>query len=267
MNLSFIGAGVMAEAIIAGIRTAQLEVEIWISETVAERARFLEGKYGVYVADSNAQAVSVSELTVLAIKPQQLSEVADELRGDVSGATFMSILAGVQVKTIVDNLGTKSVIRVMPNMPAQIGMGATAWTASPSVASQTRDFAAAILASVGEQIYFDDEKLVDIATALSASGPAYVFVFAEALVDGAVELGMSPADARKLAIQMILGSAALAKDSGKHPAELRNMVTSPGGTAAAALHALETGGFRNTSIEAVLAAYRRGEELAKLADR
>ena len=130
-----------------------------------------------------------------------------------------------------------------------------------------REFAAKMLESFGEQVYFDDEKLVDIATALSASGPAYVFVFIEALVDGAVQLGMSNIDARALAIQMVLGSAALAKETGKHPAELRNMVTSPGGTTAAALHAMELGGFRKASIDAVLAAYERGEELAKLTEQ
>ena len=125
-----------------------------------------------------------------------------------------------------------------------------------------RDFAVKMLESFGEQTYFQDEKLVDIATALSASGPAYVFVFIEALIDGAVQLGMSNTDARDLAIQMVLGSAELAKQTDKHPAELRNMVTSPGGTTAAALHALEKHGFRKASIEAVIAAYQRGEELA-----
>ena len=203
------------------------------------------------------------------MKPQQLGDVAEDVSGFVGqlpDLTFMSIMAGVQTSTIIDQIGCDRVIRIMANTPSQVGSGATAWTASPTVSAEMRKFAAKMLDSFGLQVYFEDEKLVDIATALSASGPAYVFVFIEALIDGAVQLGMSNADARALAIQMVLGSAELAKRTGKHPADLRNMVTSPGGTTAAALHALESNGFRKASIEAIVAAYQRGEELNKLSD-
>ena len=270
MNVSFIGGGVMAEAIISGMKSAALDVNISVSEPIAARASHLEQTYEVAIADNNIDAVRNADLAVLSVKPQQLGDVAEEIRGAVNGQhqlTIMSIMAGVQSKTIIDQIGCDRLIRIMANTPAQVGLGATAWTSSPTVSNTMRDFAAKMLESFGEQVYFDDEKLVDIATALSASGPAYVFVFIEALVDGAVQLGMSNIDARALAIQMVLGSAALAKETGKHPAELRNMVTSPGGTTAAALHAMELGGFRKASIDAVLAAYERGEELAKLTEQ
>ena len=269
MNVSFIGGGVMAEAIISGMKEAALDVNIHVSEPIPERASFLASTYGIELVENNVNAVAASDLAVLAVKPQQLGEVAKEIHqiaSNYSGLTIMSIMAGVQTKTIIEQIGCDRVIRIMANTPAQIGIGATAWTAEPTVSDEMREFATVMLESFGEQVYFTDEKLVDIATALSASGPAYVFVFIEALIDGAVQLGMTNADARALAIQMVIGSAELAKQTGKHPAELRNMVTSPGGTTAAALHALEQGGFRNTSIEAILAAYQRGEELAKLSD-
>ena len=260
----------MAEAIISGMKSAGLDVNISVSEPIAARASYLEQTYEVAIADDNIDVVRNADLAVLSVKPQQLGDVAEEIRGAVKGQhqlTFMSIMAGVQSKTIIDQIGCDRLIRIMANTPAQVGLGATAWTSSPTVSNEMRDFAAKMLESFGEQVYFDDEKLVDIATALSASGPAYVFVFIEALVDGAVQLGMANTDARALAIQMVLGSAALAKETGKHPAELRNMVTSPGGTTAAALHAMELGGFRKASIDAVLAAYERGEELAKLTEQ
>lgn len=259
----------MAEAIISGMRKADLDATITVSEPIADRAEFLTNTYGVFIARSNANAVIGADLAVLSVKPQQLADVADDITETVaklSDITFMSIMAGVQSQTIIDQIGCDRLIRIMANTPSQVGLGATAWTTTPTVSDEMRDFAAKMLSSFGEQIYFEDEKLVDIATALSASGPAYVFVFIEALIDAAVQLGMTNADARSLAIQMVLGSAALAKETGQHPAELRNMVTSPGGTTAAALSALENANFRKATIDAVLAAHQRGEELAKLTD-
>ena len=259
----------MAEAILSGMKKAELDANITVSEPIAERAKYLTNTYGVFIARSNANAVIGADLAVISVKPQQLADVANDIKETVaklSDITFMSIMAGVQSQTIIDQIGCDRLIRIMANTPSQVGLGATAWTATPTVSDEMRKFAAEMLASFGTQIYFEDEKLVDIATALSASGPAYVFVFIEALIDAAVQLGMTNADARSLAIQMVLGSAALAKETGQHPAELRNMVTSPGGTTAAALTALENSNFRKATIEAVLAAHQRGEQLAKLTD-
>lgn len=254
----------MAEAIIAGIiDDPGLDVHITVSEPVSQRRQQLAQKFNVKCTDCNAQAVRDAQLAILAVKPQQFDVVAQELRNaETEMPTVISIMAGIQISRIREGLQCDRIIRVMPNTPAQIGQGASAWTASPEVDSETRQFTAQMLEAVGEQIFFPDEKLIDIATALSASGPAYVFLFIEALSDAAVQLGMDGKDARALAIQMILGSASLAKESDSHPAELKNMVTSPGGTTAAALHALETNGFRKAAMEAVIAAYRRGEQLA-----
>ena len=257
----------MAEALISGTLDAGVDATITVSEPIAERRRQLATSYEINVVSDNVSGVEDADVVVLSVKPQQLDVVADELSGtEVDLPVIISIMAGVQSKTIQQKLGCDAIVRVMPNTPAQIGSGASAWSATPTVGDEALDFTKTMLEAVGEQVYFEDEKMVDIATALSASGPAYVFVFIEALVDGAVQLGMPTNEARELAIQMVLGSASLAKETGKHPAELRNMVTSPGGTTAAALTALETGGFRRASIEAVLAAYLRGEELAKLAE-
>lgn len=267
LNVTFIGGGAMAEALISGILDAALDVHLIVSEPITARRDQLERRYKIELFADNIAAANEADLVVLAVKPQQLDDVANDFNGiDTKQRVAVSIMAGVQMQTIRKKLGFDYIIRVMPNTPSQIGFGASAWTASNGVDSSARDFTRKMLRGVGEEVYFENEKMVDIATALSASGPAYVFVFIESLVDGAVQLGMSSDAARKLAIQMVLGSAMLAKDTGIHPAELRNKVTSPGGTTAAALHALEEDGFRSACINAILSAYQRGEYLAKMSE-
>lgn len=257
----------MAEALIAGMLDASLDVYLTISEPIERRREELAQRYDVKLLANNILAAHNADLVVFAVKPQQLDDVAIDFHGvDTGRQVAISIMAGVQMRTIREKLGFDRIIRVMPNTPAQISSGSSAWTATDTVDSSAREFTAKMLQSVGEEVYFEDEKMVDIATALSASGPAYVFVFIESLVDGAAQLGMPHDAARKLAVQMVLGSAKLAKDTGYHPAELRNMVTSPGGTTAAALHALEEQGFRSACINAVLSAYNRGEQLDKLSE-
>ena len=165
------------------------------------------------------------------------------------------------MRSIADETGHQAVIRVMPNTPAQIGAGISVWTAAPAVTDDQREAARSVVATLGEEVYVESEDLIDMATALSASGPAYVFTFVEALVDAGVSIGMSRDLAGQLAIETVLGSARMAKETGTHPAELRNMVTSPGGTTAAALLELERGRLRHTVMGAVAAAYRRSKEL------
>ncbi len=261
MKLGFIGGGVMAEALIGGIQKAQLGASIKVGEPLAARRDALERK-GVATTADNRDAIDGADMVVLAIKPQQLDAAASDLDGALqSRQTVLSILAGVKLHSIGLRLNHDRLIRVMPNTPAQIGHGMCVWTASDGVPADVRSFTEKALDSLGEQVYVEDEKYVDMATALSASGPAYVFRFIEALIDGGVLLGM-PADmARRLVLQTVTGSAILAHETGKHPAELANMVTSPGGTTAAGLLALDEGGFRAAAVRAVLAAYERGEEL------
>jgi pyrroline-5-carboxylate reductase len=223
----------------------------------------LKSDLGVEVTASNREAIAGADIVVLSVKPQQLEAVAEELDGALNAdQTVLSIMAGVKIHSIGLKLNHTKLIRVMPNTPAQIRKGISAWTASDDVEQATLDFVASMLSAIGDELKFSDEKNIDIATALSGSGPGYVFVFIEALTDAGVELGLPVHVARHLASQTVLGSAALQRESGKHPAELRNMVTSPGGTTAAGLAALEMGGFRANVADAVRAAFERGEELA-----
>lgn len=253
----------MAQAIISGVKDAGLDASIIVGEPFEMRRESLKNDLGVESTASNKEAVTGADIVVLAIKPQQLDAVADELKTILkANQTVMSIMAGVKMHSIGLKLGHKKLIRVMPNTPAQIRKGISAWTVSDDVDQETTDFVGSMLKAIGDELKFSDEKSIDIATALSGSGPGYVFVMIEALADAGVELGLPVHVARHLASQTVLGSAALQRETGKHPAELRNMVTSPAGTTAAGLAALENGGFRATIADAVRTAFERGEELA-----
>ena len=261
MKLGFIGGGVMAEALITGIKKAGLDAGIAVGEPLASRREFF-ASMGITVTAENSVAIDGADIVVLAVKPQQFDDVAESLSGRLNvEQTVVSILAGVKMHSIGLRLNHDRLIRIMPNTPAQIGHGMCVWTASPGVPGNVREFIEKALDSLGEQAFVSDENYVDMATAVSASGPAYVFKLIESMIDGGVLLGM-PADlARKLVVQTVAGSAILTRESGKHPAELASMVTSPGGTTAAALLALEEGQFKATIMRAVRAAYERGEEL------
>ena len=263
-TVTFIGGGVMAEAIIAGIVKGGLDIRLQVVEPIAERRDILSTEYGVETYANITDTSVILTLLVLAVKPQQFGDVAQVLSQLTMFGTVVSIMAGIPISRIQSALEHSQIVRVMPNTPAQIGKGATAWTATESVPESDRELVGSMLDCVGLQVYFDDEKMVDISTALSASGPAYVFMFMESLTDAAVQLGMPVADAKQLAVATVQGSAQLAQSRDSHLAELRNMVTSPGGTTAAALQALEAGNFRNTTMQAVLAAYARGVELSEL---
>ncbi len=267
MKLAFIGGGTMAEAIIGGVLSRAIASggDIAVGEVVEERRQALTESYGVVATSDNIDAVRGSDLVVVSVKPQDLQGVLSQLRGSLAdGQTVLSIVAGARMAAIRDGLGHPAVIRVMPNTPAQIGEGVSLWTCSPQVGDEARELARSVLVTMGEEIYVGDEKYLDMATAVSASGPAYVFLFIEALIDAGVHLGLPRDMARRLSLQTVLGSARLAKVTGRHPAELRNMVTSPGGTTAEALLALEEGGFRATVLNAVIAAYQKSLELGEV---
>ena len=216
----------------------------------------------MFATTSNRKAAEGGDVVVLAVKPQNLAEVLSELRGTLrSTQVALSIVAGAPMSAIMEGLDHPLVVRAMPNTPAQIGEGMTLWTSSPGLDGQKLQAAEAVLGIMGLNIHVNNEKYLDMATAVSASGPAYVFLFIESLIDAGVYLGLPRELAQTLALQTVLGSAKLAKESGKHPAELRDMVTSPGGTTAEALLALEQGGFRATIRNAVIAAYEKSLEL------
>ena len=266
MKLAFIGGGTMAEAIIGGVLSGGVasREDIFVGEPLEERRHDFEERYGVFASASNSRAAETGDLVILSVKPQNLAEVLSQLDGSLrQDQAVLSIVAGARVSAIVEGLGHPSVIRVMPNTPAQIGEGMSLWTSSPQVDGEVRQLARSILRTVGEEIYVSDEKYLDMATALSASGPAYVFLFVESLIDAGVHLGLPREMARTLALQTVLGSAKLVKETGRHPAELKDMVTSPGGTTVEALLVMEEGGFRATVINAVIAAYERSVELSE----
>ena len=264
MKLAFIGGGTMAEAMIGGVisKGVATSEDVSVGEPLEERRQLLEQRYGVFATASNPRAAETGDIVVLSIKPQDLPGVLAQLDGSLrQDQAVLSIVAGARMSTIVNGLAHPSVIRVMPNTPAQIGEGMSLWTCSPEVNGEVRQLAQSILRTVGEEIFVSDEKYLDMATALSASGPAYVFLFIESLIDAGVHLGLPRDMARTLVLQTVLGSVKLVKESGRHPAELKDMVTSPGGTTVEALLALEEGGVRATVINAVIAAYEKSVEL------
>jgi pyrroline-5-carboxylate reductase len=266
LTIGFIGGGIMAEAMLSSILDKELATSstITVGDPVSQRREYLKGRYGVQTTADNLQTLEGAQMVVLAVKPQQLGDVLAKLRGRLAlSQTVLSIVAGVTVETISSGLDHLAVIRVMPNTPAQVGQGMSVWTAAPGVSDAHKETTQEILKTLGQEIYVSEEKYVDMATALSASGPAYVFLFLEALIDAGVYLGLSRDMAQTLALQTIQGSAALARESGKHPAELRNMVTSPGGTTAEALLALEEDGFRGIIINAVIAAHEKAITLGE----
>ena len=254
----------MAEAILRGILDAEIaeSQDIKIGEPVESRREYLQEKYGVACHDANMAVLDGAEIVVLSVKPQNLSDVMADLAGSLdAGQTVVSIIAGARLETLTGGLKHDSVIRVMPNTPAQIGAGMSVWTASSGVPEDAVETTRRILGPLGEEVYVEDEKFIDMATALSASGPAYVFLFIEALVDAGVYLGMPRDMASRLALQTVAGSTQLVRESGRHPAELKDMVTSPGGTTAEALLALEQGAFKGVIIGAVSAAYEKSKAL------
>jgi len=265
-TIATIGSGVMAEAIIAGLLRGQL-VEpdrIVASHPRADRREALQARHGIRTVDANGTAVDGADIVLLAIKPQMLGRVAREIGPHLkSGQLVISILAGATTRALTGHLGHNEVVRSMPNTPAQLGRGMTVWYATPETSAEQREQAAALLGALGVQLEVDDEKLVAMATAVSGTGPTYVFLVMEALIDAAVHLGFPRHIAHDIVIETLEGSTVFARQSSLHPAELRNMVTSPGGTSAAALHELESGRLRTVLSEAVWAAYRRTVELGE----
>ena len=265
-RIATVGSGVMAEAMIAGLLRAK-EVapdQIVASHPRSDRRDELVARYSIGTAGDNVAAVKGADVVVLAIKPQMLVRVGRELRGRLGpGQLVISVIAGATTTALANALSHDQIVRSMPNTPAQLGTGMTVWYATPQVTETQTDQARVLLTSLGRELQVDDEKLVAMATAVSGTGPTYVFLVMEALIDAAVHLGFPRHIAHDLVIETLEGSTLFAKSSGMHPAQLRNMVTSPGGTSAAALHELESGRLRTVLSEAVWAAYRRTEELGR----
>jgi pyrroline-5-carboxylate reductase len=264
-KIAFIGPGVMAEAMIAGLLHKKLAKpeDIVASGPREERGTDLSKKYNIKSSTDNASAAAQADVVVLSIKPQRLSEVMKGLNKIRPEALVLSIVAGASIQKISKTLKHLAVVRSMPNTPGQIGEGITVWTASSRTSAEQREIARHILGALGDEVFVEDESYLDMATALSGSGPAYVFLFTEALIDAGVHLGFPRRIAEQLVLQTIKGSASFYEQAGRHPATLRNQVTSPGGTSAEALYYLEKAGFRTAISRAIWAAYQRSLELGK----
>jgi pyrroline-5-carboxylate reductase len=258
--------GAIIHALVRGDRVGPEQVVA--SDPLVERGEELADQYGVAVTSDNRGAVAEADVVILSVKPQVLPAVLAELRGRVKPtALVFSIVAGMPVATISAGLEHPAVARVMPNTPAQISEGMAVWTAAKAVTEKQRAQAQAILQAMGLEMYVKHEDALDMATAVSGTGPTYVFLLMEALVDAAVHLGFSRREARLIVIQTVLGSAKFAQQSDLHLAQLRNMVTSPGGTSAEAIYQMEKGSMRTVLSKAVWAAYQKSRLLGSRAQQ
>jgi len=264
-KIAFIGSGEMAEAMIAGLLRKGLArpENLLASGPRVERGMQLMEKYGIKPFTNNNEAISNADLVVLAIKPQRLSGVLKELKVVPSGAFVLSIVAGAPIQKIATALKNGAVVRAMPNTPSQIGEGISVWASAPEVSVVQKEMARSLLGALGEEIFVEDENYLDMATALSGTGPTYVFLFMEALIDSGVHMGFSRRIAEQLVVKTLTGSLAYYQNIQMHPSALRNQVTSPGGTSAEALYYLEKAGFRTAISRAIWAAYQRSLELGK----
>ena len=264
MKISFIGGGNMGEAIISALlsKKVTLPENITVSDAIEARREHLAQMHGVNVTPSNFEAIQGTDVIVFAVKPQSLSDVMTDLTGHLRGAqVLLSIVAGARIATLSDGLRHRRIVRSMPNTPAQIGEGMTVWTATEEVTEGQKKEARSILGVMGKEIFVEDEKMIDMATAVSGSGPAYFFLFIEALTDAAVNVGLPREMAKTMVLQTMLGSGRLIEKSGTEPAELRRMVTSKGGTTEQALRVFEEEEFTILVAKAVDAAYTRARQL------
>lgn len=228
----------------------------------AERVAELHTRYGISPANTNRAAAEAADVVVVAVKPQYFESVAEGMQHSVKAdGLVISILAGTTLESLVSGIGHPAVVRAMPNTPAQIGEGMTMWTATDAVTEAQKEISQTVLTSFGRAVFADKEHYLDMSTAINGSGPGYVFLILEAMIDAGVHLGLTRPVAEELVLQTVIGSARYARESDLHLAQLRNNVTSPGGTTAAGLAMLEEGNLRSTLSEAIWAAYERSVAL------
>lgn len=263
-KITFIGSGNMAEGILAGLVGQGIvpATQVTMTDVRSERLAELEAKYGVSTSLDNPTAVSNANIILLAIKPQLLTAVCSPLAGLLpADALVISILAGTTLEALTTTLKHTAVVRAMPNTPAQVGQSMTVWCAHTAVSDQQKTATQQLFEACGQALSVPQEHYLDMATAINGSGPGYVFLLMEAMIDAGVQMGFARPVAEKLVLQTFLGSVQYAQASDLNLAELRYQVTSPGGTTAAGLYAMEKNGLRVALTEGVLAAYRRSQEL------
>ncbi|MFN3332627.1 MAG: pyrroline-5-carboxylate reductase [Caldilinea sp.] len=269
-NIAFIGSGVMGEAMIKGLLAQGLTTPecLIASDPWLERLDYIHKTYQIEVTPDNTTAVRNAGIVVLSIKPQSLPKVGKDLHSKIHpDALVLSIIAGTRIATLQNKLFHDRIVRAMPNTPGQLGKGMTVWTATDHVTARQIKQTEEILGAMGEQLQVDEEGFLDMATGLSGSGPGFVLLLIEAMIDAGVHMGFSRRDAEKMVLQTIDGTVALMRASGRHSAELKNQVTSPGGTTAAGLYELEKASIRAIINDAIFAAYRRSQELGALSEK
>ncbi len=268
-RLGFIGCGVMAESMVAGLLRQDIvgADQIVASHPREDRREELSSKYGIASFEHNADAVKRlpdDGVVLLCVKPQRMGGVMKELVGVIKPTQLVvSIVAGARIDKMSETLANDLVVRAMPNTPSQISEGMTVWTCSGGVDDGHKLQVRTMLSALGKELYVETENMIDMATSLSATGPTYIFMVMEAMTDAGVHLGFSREVSKELVQQTMLGSVLFAMESHKHPAELRNMVTSPGGTSAEAIYQMEKGSLRTVLSKAIHAAYKRAVELGK----
>jgi len=264
MKIAFIGGGNMATALIGGLLRDGIEpASIHVVEVDAERLAVLKQRYGIEGASVPDERLRGVDATVFAVKPQQMREACTQCRPWLDSGFALTIAAGIPSASVAAWSGRQQVVRAMPNTPALIGAGITGISGGTGLAPAARNLADRIMRAAGEVVWFDDESMLDAVTAVSGSGPAYVFFFIESLQAAAQAMGMTPEQARRMSIATFLGASQLAQQSGEPVEVLRERVTSKGGTTAAALEKMRTFGLREHITQAVFAALERSRELAK----
>ncbi|MFP4029554.1 MAG: pyrroline-5-carboxylate reductase [Candidatus Brocadiia bacterium] len=262
-KIGFIGAGKMAEALAKGIIEAEVAParNVFASDPAAKRREIFSEIIGDNICSDNARLVEEAEVVVLSVKPGKLAVVTEEIAPMVgSDKLIVSIAPGITLTWLNEKLGTARLVRVMPNTPALVGQGASAFARGPRASDPDAELIRSMLSAVGECVEVDEE-LMDAVTGLSGSGPAYVYMMIEALSDGGVRMGLPRETATKLAVQTLRGAAAMVQETGLHPGALKDQVTTPAGTTISAVEALEDAGLRSALIRAVCSATERSREL------
>ncbi|PON13499.1 pyrroline-5-carboxylate reductase [Candidatus Entotheonella serta] len=268
-RIAFIVSGTMGEAMIKGLLAQDVVSphQILASDPLEERRAYIRQTYAVQSTDDNLQAIADASIIILSIKPQVLPAVMPGLQGKIPPrALLLSIIAGARIESLSRGFGHTRIVRTMPNTPAQVGMAMTVWAATPEVNPEQQAQARVILQALGEELAVSSEHYIDMATGLSGPGPAFTYLFLEAMIDAGVQLGFSRAEAQQMTLQTVAGSVELMRQSGDHPAALRNQATSPGGATAAGLYALEKSGVRTAICDAIQAAFERTRELGALSE-
>jgi pyrroline-5-carboxylate reductase len=264
MKIAFIGGGNMGEAMFSALLNKRVveSNSIIVSDISEPRRHYLMERYTILATSDNLLAITGANVVVLAVKPQNLPTVMNELKNQLKPTQLViSIVAGVRISTLRQALNHKTIVRSMPNTPAQIGEGVTVWTATTEITAVQKKRAGRILGAMGKEFFVNDERFLDMATAVSGSGPAYLFYFVESFIDAAFAIGWSREVARELVLGTVLGAAHLIEKSDREPADLRRMVTSPGGTTAEAIRVFDEGKLTELVDKAVRAAYEKAQKL------